>query len=68
MSQFLFNAHYRVLNINKQSRIIHDKSKTSVIGANMSFKKEIFDKTSGFFEHFKLLCSIYKYILNILKL
>ena len=54
MSQFLFNAHYRVLNINKQSRIIHDKSKTSVIGANMSFKKEIFDKTSGFFEHFKL--------------
>lgn len=54
MSQFLFNAHYRVLNINKQSRIIHDKTKTSVIGANMSFKKEIFDNTSGFFEHFKL--------------
>ena len=54
MSQFLFNAHYRVLNINKQSRIIHDKTKTSVIGANMSFKKEIFDKTSGFFKHFKL--------------
>lgn len=54
MSQFLYNAHYRVLNVNKQSRIIHDKSKTSVIGANMSFRKEIFDQTSGFFEHFKL--------------
>lgn len=54
MSDFLFNAHYRVLNINKQSRIINDKTKTSVIGANMSFKKEVFDQTSGFFEHFKL--------------
>ena len=54
MSDFLFNAHYRVLNINKQSRIIKDKNKTSVIGANMSFKKEVFDQTSGFFEHFKL--------------
>lgn len=54
ISDFLFNAHYKVLNINKQSRIIHDKTKTSVIGANMSFKKEVFDQTSGFFEHFKL--------------
>ncbi len=54
MSQFLYNSHYRVLNVNKQSRIIHDKSKTSVIGANMSFRKEIFYQTSGFFEHFKL--------------
>lgn len=54
ISDFLFNAHYRVLNVNKQSRIIYDKTKTSVIGANMSFKKEVFEKTSGFFEHFKL--------------
>ena len=54
MSTFLYNAHYSMLNLNKKSRIIHDKFKTSVIGANMSFKKEIFDQTSGFFEHFKL--------------
>jgi glucosyl-dolichyl phosphate glucuronosyltransferase len=54
MSEFLYNAHYRVLNLNKKSRIVNDKFKTSVIGANMSFKKEIFDQTSGFFKHFKL--------------
>ena len=54
MSTFLYNAHYSMLNLNKKSRIIHDKFKTSVIGSNMSFKKEIFNQTSGFFEHFKL--------------
>jgi glycosyltransferase involved in cell wall biosynthesis len=52
ISTFLFNAHYGLINLKKKTKINHDKFSTSVIGANMTFKKEIFNKTSGFFDQF----------------
>ena len=50
-SYFLYKMHYDVLVLNKKSRFIEGKENTAIIGANMSFKKNVLK--NGFFNEIK---------------
>lgn len=50
-SYFLYKMHYEVLVLNKKSRFIEGKENTAIIGANMSFKKNVLK--NGFFNEIK---------------
>ena len=47
IATFLFYAHFDCITIKEKSRVLNNKE-TYIIGANMGFRKSVFDKIGGF--------------------